>query len=121
MNIELSKSDKRACRELIHIALERECKAYVQSVLKIAAVETSIEDPYREENGVAVEGPWHKRFIELFCQTDKFNEHIAEWYDGIGGSRYLITVLGLCRDGILSADDISILSEELRNQIDSLM
>ena len=109
------------CRELIHIALERECKAYVQAVLKIANARTPVEEPYSEENGVAVEGPWHKRFIELFRQTDRFNGHVAERYDCISGSRYYITVLGLCRDGILSTDDISILSEKLRNQVESLI
>ena len=33
---ELSKADKRTCRELIHVALERECKAYADKMAIIS-------------------------------------------------------------------------------------
>lgn len=69
---ELSKADKRTCRELIHIALERECKTYADKMAKITTKPVVPEAEYREENGFSVEGPWHKRFIEYYKATAGF-------------------------------------------------
>lgn len=104
---ELSKTDKRACRELIHIALERECKAYTDKMAKISKKPVVPEAEYREENGFPVEGPWHKRFIELYKATDSFNYRIAQIYDGMSGSRYLPTVRILHEDGWLTDEEVS--------------
>lgn len=61
-NIELTKSDKRLCRELIHVGLERECRKFVEEVQKITSKQIPLAElnaSYQEESGVAVEGPWH--------------------------------------------------------------
>jgi hypothetical protein len=104
---ELSKADKRICRELIHTALERECKAYVEKMARISSKQVDHEGPYQEENGFPVEGPWHKQFIKLFKATDSFNYRLARIYDGMSGSRYLPTVRILYEDGWLTDEEVS--------------
>lgn len=104
---DLSKSDKRTCRELIHTALERECKAYAQKMVHISNKPVPDESPYAEENGFPVEGPWHKRFIEYFKATDSFNRRLEGIYDGISGSWYLPTVRILHEEGWLTDDEVS--------------
>ena len=107
---ELSKEDKRACRELIHKALERECQNYVEKMARIANRPVDRETEYREENGSSVEGPWHKQFIKLFKATDSFNRRLAYRYDDISGSRYLPAVLSLHEEGWLTDEEISRIS-----------
>lgn len=43
---ELSKGDKRKCRELIHTALERECKAYVEKMARLSSKKVESEGQY---------------------------------------------------------------------------
>ena len=103
---ELSKEDKRTCRELIHVALERECKVFAERITKINQGSVTTEE-YHEESGVSVEGPWHKRFIELFKATDLFNERLRNRYDGISGSRYISTICILHEEGWLKDEEIT--------------
>ena len=103
---ELSRADKRTCRELIHIALERECKAYADKMAKIAGKPVIPEVSYREENGFSVEGPWHKRFIAYYNATETFNRRLQQRYDGISGSRYLLTVRILHEEGWLTDEEV---------------
>lgn len=95
-NISLTKADKRLCRELIHVGSERECKHYVEQMKRLTEKPMPLSElnaPYREENGWSVEGPWHKRYIQLFKATEKFDKHIARRYDGISGGSYINCVI----------------------------
>ena len=117
-NISLTKADKRKCRELIHVGLERECEKYVKEMQKLANTPiplAELNEPYREENGFSVEGPWHKRYIALYKKTASFDKHIAQRYDGLTGGHYLDGVLSLYCEGIISDDEIAPLSDEPRN------
>ena len=117
-NISLTKADKRKCRELIHVGLERECEKYVKEMQKLVNTPiplAELNEPYREENGFSVEGPWHKRYIALYKKTASFDKHIAQRYDGMTGDHYLDGVLSLYCEGIISDDEIAPLSDEPRN------
>ena len=117
-NISLTKADKRKCRELIHVGLERECEKYVKEMQKLVNTPiplAELNEPYREENGFSVEGPWHKRYIALYKKTASFDKHIAQRYDGLTGGHYLDGVLSLYCEGIISDDEIAPLSDEPRN------
>ena len=95
-NISLTKADKRKCRELIHVGLERECEKYVKEMQKLASKpipQAELNEPYREESGFSIEGPWHKRYIALYKKTASFDKHIAQRYDGMTGGHYLDIVL----------------------------
>lgn len=114
-NISLTKADKRKCRELIHIGLERECEQFVKEMKELACKPISLaelNEPYREENGFSVEGPWHKRYIALYKKTQEYDKHVADRYDGITGGRYIDCVLGLYLDGIITDEEIALLSDE---------
>ena len=116
-NISLTKADKRKCRELIHFGLERECEKYVKDIQRLAGKPiplSELNEPYREENGFSVEGPWHKRYIALYKKTVSFDKHIAQRYDGMSGGHYLDCVLSLYCEGIISNDEIAPLSDEPR-------
>lgn len=119
-NVNLTKADKRYCRELIHIGLERECEKFVKDMQRLANKPiplAELNEPYREENGWSVEGPWHKRYIALYKKLESFDEHIALHYDGMSGGRYLDAVIRLYCDGISTEEEIAVLSEEPRNLI----
>ena len=116
-NISLTKADKRKCRELIHVGLERECEKYVKEMQKLVNTPiplAELNEPYREENGFSVEGPWHKRYIALYKKTASFDKHITQRYDGLTGGHYLDGVLSLYCEGIISDDEIAPLSNEPR-------
>ena len=116
-NISLTKADKRRCRELIHIGLERECEQFVKDILQLASRPiplAELNEPYREENGFSVEGPWHKRYIDLYKKTEEYDKHVAERYDGMSGGHYIDGVLGLYLDGIITDEEITPLSDEPR-------
>ena len=116
-NISLTKADKRKCRELIHIGLERECEQFVKEIQALASKPiplAELNEPYREENGFSVEGPWHKRYIALYKKTEQYDKHVADRYDGMSGSHYIDGVLGLYLDGIITDEDITQLSDQPR-------
>ena len=95
------------CRELIHTALERECEDFMRKIKKIADVPRESEKEYKEENGVEVEGPWHKGFIEVFEQTYFFDKRLQNLYDGLSSSRYPIIIIRLLKEGWLSEEEVS--------------
>lgn len=116
-NIQLTKADKRRCRELIHIGLERECEQFVKEMQQLANEPipfAELNEPYREENGFSVEGPWYKRYIALYKKTLEYDKHVADRYDYITGGHYIDCVLGLYLDGIITDEEISPLSDQPR-------
>ena len=118
--MELSKADKRLCRELINTGLERECKHFVEQIQEIAndpIPPEQLNEPYSEKNGISVERVWHKRYIKLYNATERFNSHVAHRYDYITASKYLMCVAGLYMDHWLTDEEIARLSEEPRNYI----
>lgn len=118
--MELTKSDKKLCRQLIHIGIERECEQFVNKMQQLASKPIparELEQPYAEENGQAVEGPWHKRYIALYRKVMNFDKHIANRYDGITGSRYLDCVLSLYCDDIITDDEIANFSDAPANYL----
>lgn len=122
--MELSKFDKRLCRELINTGLERECRHFVEQIQEIATEPVPPEqanEPYSEINGMSCERVWHKRYIKLFAVTDKFNSHVAHRYDNVTASKYLECIVGLYIDDWLTDEEIARLSEEPRNYVKKLV
>lgn len=60
-------------------------------------------------------------YYELFKAVTSRDKAIAERYDGLTGSNYLITVAAILRDGYISEDDIKDFSEEARLEISKLI
>lgn len=119
-NINLTKADKRHCRELIHTGLERECEKFVKDMQQLANKPIPLEElnePYREENGWSVEGPWHKRYFALYKKAATFDNHVAQHYDGMSAGHYIDGVIRLYCDGIITDEEIAVLSDEPRELI----
>ena len=117
-NITLSKADKRHCRELIHVGLERECEKFVKDMQRLSTKPiplAELNEPYREDNGRPVEGPWHKRYIALYKKVISFDKHVACHYDGMTGGRYIDGVLHLYCVGIISDEEIAVFNDELHH------
>ena len=115
--------DKKLCRELIYTGLERECKQFVNEMKQIAnlVVPEDFNQSYQEIHGRHIEGPWHKRFIEIHNLANDFNQHIAERYDGMSGSRYINCVIGLYLDQLITDEEISRFSEEIQTRINNIV
>lgn len=105
MYLELTKAQKKVARELIDLGLERECQQFVDNIQNVVTKPLGKERPY------------HARYIEIYKMTERFDKHIAQRYDGLGGSRYFMTVARLYCDGFLSNEEIALLGEELVNKI----
>ena len=99
---ELSKSQKKIARILIDRALQRECAEFLDSV------ETFMQ--HRERN----EEDSHEFYLALYEKVYKFDKNLCWRYDRLGGSRYLMAVIGLYRDEILTDEDISLFNEDIQ-------
>lgn len=120
MSKDLLKADKRLCRELIHVGLERECEKFVkelQIVCNRAFSAKEVVQPYSEERGCPVEGSWHKRYVNIYRTVNDFNRHVASRHNGVTGSHELMCVVGLYVDDWLTDDEIARFSEVSRNYI----
>lgn len=103
--IELTKSQKKIARQLINLALQRECTAFLNNVRRLLRdVENRDEDA-------------HANYLSLFKKVDEFDKHIARQYDGMSGSRYLLTILNLYCTGILTDKDIALFDEDMQDYL----
>ena len=71
----------------------------------------------RKENGWSVEGPWHKRYFALYKKAATFDNHVAQHYDGMSAGHYIDGVIRLYCDGIITDEEIAVLSDEPRELI----
>lgn len=104
----------------MHIGIERECEKFVIEMQKLSSKPIPIDElnePYREENGFAVEGPWHKRYIAIFRKVKNFDKHVARRYDGIIGSHYLDCVLDLYYNDVITDEEKASFSDTLRDYL----
>lgn len=103
--IELSKSDKKAARILIDKGLERE---YANGLKKVSGIlEDWLKD--RIENREA--------YMKMYKQVTGYDRHIAKRYNGLTGSRYLITLIGLVYDKVVNEDELTDFTGEVREYI----
>lgn len=101
----LSKPQKKICRQLIDMALQRQCAGFIDDLSGVVA-EVKSNDKTPLEN--------YHRLYKLMYSFDKL---IAETYDDLRGSRYFITVVSIYMSGVLTDDDISVLDENLLNRV----
>ena len=102
--IELTKAQKKAARILIDRGLQRECERFLLDVKRL------VDTPLQEDSP-------HKRYLELYKKIDRFDHQIGETYDGLGGSRYFITVAGLYYRDVLTEEEIGLMGDELKAKI----
>jgi len=103
--IELTKSQKKVARELIDLGLQHECKSFTDKITKFT------------NSAEWKTGDSHELYIKLYKKVTSFDKHIAKRYDGLTGSRYLMTVYGLFYDEVLTSEDIARFDIEVQNEL----
>ncbi|HOV11821.1 MAG TPA: hypothetical protein PLT47_03785 [Bacteroidales bacterium] len=103
--MELSKKDKKAARILIEQGL------HIEYALGLSQFDSILQQWKNKELNN------HDAYMQLYDSVIKYDKHIARRYNDLGGSRYLMTVVALLRDGIIAENDLRIFSDEARNNI----
>lgn len=103
MYYELSKREKKIARACIDKGLDAE---FWEGLKKIEAI---ISD-WRNGKFAGNKEAYH----EMYRGLDTKNRAIAKRYDGLSGSRWLVTVAGILHDGYVTDEDIKDFSEEAK-------
>jgi hypothetical protein len=101
---ELSKSQKKVARMLIDKCLEIECGNCIENIKSLLS----------NKKGAKTN---HELYLATCKLINKFDRHVSKRYDDLGVSKYLITVLELYMDGILSEEDLVDFDEDIRNRL----
>ena len=108
--MDLTKEQKRIAKRLIDIALERECAVFNLRIKTLAGHHLNTK----------LTKPNHQRYLDIYKLTDEFDKHIADRYDGLSGSRYLMTIVNLYCDGVLKDEDLIEFDDEVFMQIKNI-
>jgi len=100
--MELSKKDKKAAREVIEKGLQRE---FENGLSKTDSILESWRRKEKENK---------ETYHQLYKHIVNFDKHIARRYDGITGSRYLLTITSQMLDNVIHEEDLVDFSEEVR-------
>jgi len=105
MGVELSKKEKKIIRELIEKGLQREFEKGLTDTALIL-------DEWKNKTKNNKEA-----YHALYNHITDFDEHIAARYDRMTGSAYLSILAGQLYDGVISEDDLSVLSGEVKEAV----
>lgn len=92
--MELSKNQKKIARMLIDEAMQRECQLFLENIRSLLDKAAEDETP-------------HSKYLKLYKKVDTFDNYLAQQYDRLSGSRYLLTIVALFNDNILTEEDIA--------------
>jgi hypothetical protein len=102
---ELSKSQKKTARMLIDKSLELECSNWIEKTKSLL-----------NKNGQGTKSS-HELYLEIYKSIHKFDKHLSQRYDNLGGSAYFAAVLGLYVDAVVSDDDLADFDEDIRKNL----
>jgi hypothetical protein len=102
MYYDLPKKDKKVARQLMDKGLLIEFEHGLNSF-------AAILEEWKTTNGDVKE-----TYYKLFSAVKDFDKHIARRYDGIGGSRYLETVIAQLADDVYDISEIEGFSPEVK-------
>jgi len=103
MYYELPKKDKKLARELIDKGL------LIELAQGLKNLDTILQE-WKTENSEIKE-----TYYKIFTAIKDFDKHIARRYDGIGGSRYLETIIAQLVDDLYDISEIDGFSPEVKN------
>ncbi len=106
MYYELSKKDKKTAR----ICIDKGCDREMQEGLEQFE---AILQHWRKGKFATNKEAYHA----LFKAVDKKDDNIAQRYDNLGGSKYLMAVASIYADGYISDEEIDDFSEEVKTLI----
>ncbi len=99
---ELSKADKRLCRELIKQGVEKE---FAIGLNKLDAIIQAWKDGKHDNR----EG-----YHTVYQSVKEFDKHIARRYDNPSNSTLHFTVIALLHDKLISVEDLEGFSEQTK-------
>lgn len=102
---ELSKGQEKIAHKLIDEALQRECAKFLNDM-----------DSFMRQRNQNEEDS-HKTYLSLFRKIHQFDKKLTKRYDGLTGSAYFLSVIGLYCDGVLTDEDINQFEEEIQVRI----
>ena len=105
MYYDLNKKDKKIARLLIDKALDAQYKNALQDAQELIC-------SWQEEKLNNREA-----YLTLYKILNMHDSSIAKRYNGLGGSRYLITVASVLFDGLVTDEDIKDFSDETKEII----
>jgi hypothetical protein len=105
---ELTKAEKKIARSAIDKALNEEFKQAMEHF------EVIIKS-WREGKFTSNKEAYHK----IYKAVDEKDTAIASRYNGLTGSRYLVTVAAILYDGYIAEEDIELFSEETKEVINT--
>jgi len=106
--MEISKTDKNVAREVIEKALQRDFEEGLVKTEKIL-------QNWREGKKNARE-----TYLSVYKHVKNLDKYIARRYDGMTGSMYLTTVIGLLMDKVIHDEDLNDFSDEVQMYIKSV-
>ncbi|MBD0277085.1 MAG: hypothetical protein ICV81_03850 [Flavisolibacter sp.] len=95
MYYELTKPEKKAARAIIEKGVRREMKDNLREL------EAIITDWRRNNKDVK------ETYYNVYKTLTNFDKHVARRYDGMTGSRYLLTIISQFQDGVVTDEDLS--------------
>lgn len=102
MQIQLSKADKKAVRQIIDKGLKQD---YINGISKVKA----ITDNWNKDNS-----DHREVYLKLYNVLTSHDKALSRKFDGLSGSRYIIAVINLLAEGLISEDDLDGLSDDLK-------
>lgn len=102
---ELNKREKKIAREAIEKGVQAEFKAGLEKAKKVIA---------EWEKGDIDNRAAYQKLYKTITDQDK---RIGKRYDGLTGSRYLVTVAAILYDGQITEEDIKDFSDEAKQTI----
>lgn len=102
MSHELSKREKKIARILIDKGVDTEFRMALEQADKILLE--------WKQGDIDNRAAYHK----LFSKIRELDKHIANRYDDLRGSRYLLAVASIYADGQITEEDIKDFSEETK-------
>ena len=103
--MELSKPDKKAARDVIEIALQRDL---VASLHKTDALIQNWKDEKTDNK---------ESYYALFGHIREFDKYVARRYDNQRGSTYLTTIISLFIDKVIDERDLDAFSIGVKEYI----
>jgi hypothetical protein len=102
---ELSRNDKQTARTIIEKGLHTEIANGITRLEQIIC-------QWRDKQ-MSIDEAWR----QLYHTLKEHDKHIARRYDGLSGSHYDVTLASQLREGVINAEDLNGLEEEMRSII----
>lgn len=103
--MELPKRDKKIARQIIEKGIQNE---YVKALTEIESVLTDWKNQKRDNR---------ESYQLLYGKLMDIDKQIARRYNGMGGSKYYITMVDQVLNEIITEEDLKELSDETRQKI----